>query len=57
MPKSNLEYWVKKIKRNKERDKEVNQRLQIEGWEVIRIWEWNIKKDLQGCVERVLESI
>ena len=44
-PKSNQEYWFPKIKRNKERDKEVYQKLESEGWKVITIWECELKKD------------
>ena len=38
-PKSNIPYWIPKMERNKARDIEVNAKLQMEGWKVIRIWE------------------
>lgn len=38
-PKSNVEFWQTKIARNKTRDAKVMERLQSEGWRVIRIWE------------------
>jgi DNA mismatch endonuclease (patch repair protein) len=38
MPSSKKKYWVEKIKRNKNRDKEVNMHYKKIGWEVIRIW-------------------
>lgn len=44
-PKSNQEYWFPKIKRNRERDKEVYRKLENEGWKVITIWECELKKD------------
>lgn len=43
-PKTNEEYWRKKIERNKERDKEVTEYLRNKGWRVIRIWECQLKK-------------
>jgi len=43
-PSENAEYWKKKIKRNKARDKEINRKLTQKGWKVIRIWECEIKK-------------
>lgn len=43
-PMSNIDYWRKKIKRNKERDKLVTQTLKVKDWRVIRIWECEIKK-------------
>ncbi|MDR0364957.1 MAG: very short patch repair endonuclease [Bacteroidales bacterium] len=43
-PKDNAEYWNKKKERNKKRDQEVSQKLQEKGWNVIRIWECELKK-------------
>jgi len=42
-PKSNAEFWSAKLSRNEERDAEVTQRLEVEGWQVIRIWECELK--------------
>ena len=55
--KSNRDYWVPKIERNMERDREVTAALQNEGWLVLRFWEWQIRKQLDECVETVLQSI
>lgn len=44
--KSNRDYWVPKIERNMERDREVTVALQNEGWLVLRFWEWQIRKHL-----------
>lgn len=55
--KSNRDYWVPKIERNMKRDKEVTAALQGEGWLVIRFWEWQIRKNLDECVEVVLQAI
>lgn len=55
--KSNRDYWVPKIERNMERDREVTETLQNEGWLVLRFWEWQIRKHLDECVETVLQSI
>jgi DNA mismatch endonuclease (patch repair protein) len=43
-PKSNQEYWNKKIKKNKERDKAIKKRIESRGWKVFRIWECQIQK-------------
>lgn len=51
------EYWRKKILRNIERDDENNKALQSLGWTVVRIWESDIKKDLDGCVKEVQEAL
>lgn len=55
--KSNRDYWVPKIERNMERDREVTAALQNEGWLVLRFWEWQIRKHLDECVEAILQSI
>ena len=55
--KSNREYWVPKIEKNLERDKIITQQLQEAGWTVLRFWEWQIKKNLDECVEIVLEAV
>ena len=48
--KSNCEFWYSKIERNIERDKEVNQKLESEGWTVLRFWETDIKKYPEKCI-------
>ena len=44
-PKSNIEYWEKKIIGNVARDKENMAKLADAGWNVIVIWECELKKD------------
>ena len=51
--KSNREFWLKKIARNIERDKEVNEYLTKQGWIVIRFWGSDIKKDVITCADRI----
>lgn len=43
MPKSNVDYWKKKIARNRRRDREVKRQLESDGWLVLRVWEHSIK--------------
>lgn len=57
-PKSNAEYWKQKISRNIERDKLNYAKLSRLGWNVIIIWECQLKKDkrentLLSLVERI----
>jgi DNA mismatch endonuclease, patch repair protein len=54
MPKSNQEYWYKKLNRNKERDKEVNDYYLQKGWHLKRIWEHEIKVDIDQVVNDIL---
>ena len=55
--KSNREYWIPKIERNMARDKEVNEALARDGWTVLRFWEWQIKKQLDNCVDEILAAV
>jgi len=54
---TNHAYWDAKIKKNIERDQEVNRQLHGDGWLVLRFWESEIKKDIDSCVKAVLEAI
>lgn len=56
IPKTNTEFWVKKITRNIERDKEVNQKLENDGWTVLRFWETDIRKNLFECAD-IIENM
>lgn len=47
MPKSNVDYWKKKLYKNKERDEQNQKELKEMGWNVIIIWECQLKKDKQ----------
>ena len=51
---SRKNFWRKKLSRNVERDKEVNDALTQEGWLVLRFWESEIHKNLENCVESVM---
>ena len=44
--KSHQEFWIPKIERNIERDKEVTKALEDDGWTVLRFWGKDIKKNL-----------
>ncbi len=57
IPKTNTEFWVKKITRNIERDKEVNQKLESDGWTVLRFWEADIRKNVSECADSVEEIL
>ena len=43
LPKTNVDYWSDKIKRNKERDKEEIGILKEMGWHCITVWECQLK--------------
>lgn len=59
-PKDNEDYWTLKIARNKERDLKVTQVLVSKNWNVIRIWEcelknlYKIKEIISGLLREVI---
>lgn len=50
-------FWRKKIAGNIKRDKLVNARLKKEGWKVIRIWDYAIRKNPQKCMRMISVGI
>lgn len=54
---TNREYWIPKIERNIERDREVNSVLESQGYTVIRFWGKEIKKDIDKCADIVENAL
>lgn len=51
------DYWDRKIEQNVARDRRVNRELGDSGWSVLRIWDFEIRKDLEGVVTRVVNAL
>jgi DNA mismatch endonuclease (patch repair protein) len=47
------EYWRNKILGNVRRDAENTQKLENDGWVVLRFWESDIKRDVNSCADLV----
>lgn len=47
-------YWLSKIERNIQRDRENRAKLKRLGWKVLRVWEHEIKKDPNKAVEKII---
>ena len=43
LPTSNLDYWKLKIEKNIERDSKINEELEMQGWNVIVVWQCEVK--------------
>ena len=54
IPRTNRDFWVAKIRRNKERDKEEQRKLAAMGWHCITVWECELRPSVR---EETLESI
>lgn len=57
-PKTNTDFWTAKIARNQQRDQEVWRQLEAKGWNVIIVWECQLKKAvLEETISRVEAEI
>ena len=56
-PKSNKEYWLPKIERNVKRDKINAGLLRKQGFKVRKIWEHEVKKDLNKVVNKIIRFL
>lgn len=50
-------FWDAKIARNRARDEAVNAELAAAGWHVVRLWDFEVKRDPAACVCRVQEAL
>jgi len=57
VPKSNREFWISKIERNRERDRKEYNALKEAGWQVIVIWECLLKKSVIEGTMRDVEHL
>jgi DNA mismatch endonuclease (patch repair protein) len=58
IPKSNQEYWVPKLEKNRKRDEENYTVLRNNGWNVLVVWECELKKNIRdGRLEHLYQQI
>jgi DNA mismatch endonuclease, patch repair protein len=57
IPKSNRDFWMDKLSRNRARDRRNERELKAMGWDVVRIWEHSVRKSPILCAESVLWSL
>ncbi|MEZ4709795.1 MAG: very short patch repair endonuclease [Caldilineaceae bacterium] len=56
MPVTNQEYWLAKLNRNKERDKNNQEKLRKLGWDVLILWECQLK-DIPELKQSVIDYL
>jgi DNA mismatch endonuclease, patch repair protein len=54
LPKSNLDYWLPKLKRNVERDRRNEAALAEADWNLIVVWEHD---DLMGAADEIEKAV
>ncbi|SDU31867.1 very short patch repair endonuclease [Desulfobacula phenolica] len=58
LPEKNRIFWEKKINSNKKRDLKVTNSLRKQGWSVIRIWDFELrKKNEKNIIKRIKRMI
>lgn len=50
-------YWQEKIERNIKRDRKNFAKLRRQGWNVLRVWEHQIKNDFQGTINKIINLL
>lgn len=55
-PKTNADFWDHKLKRNQERDAEVDRLLDEQGWKVVRVWEHENAVAAADRIEDIVRS-
>lgn len=50
-------FWRKKIELNRRRDRRNTRKLRRAGWRVVTIWQHQLKRDLDVCVGKVMETL
>jgi DNA mismatch endonuclease (patch repair protein) len=57
LPKTNSRFWEMKLIENRERDARSLMALEALGLQVLVVWECELERDVEQCVERVIEML
>jgi|HubBroStandDraft_2_1064218.scaffolds.fasta_scaffold59245_2 DNA mismatch endonuclease (patch repair protein) len=55
LPTSNVEYWTRKIERNRKRDRRVRDALRTLGWRTAVVWECRLLRNPDAVLRRLLK--
>ena len=50
------DFWKVKIEKNRTRDRRNFQKLRRRGWKVIRIWQHQLERDSESCIQKVISA-
>ncbi len=56
-PVGNAPLWQEKLRRNRARDRLVNERLENDGWTVFRVWECEVNQRLERVTARIRQLV
>ncbi len=57
IPKTNRDFWVRKIRDNRKRDQEVATFLRRGGWKSLRFWEHEVRGDPDRCLKGIASAL
>lgn len=57
IPKSNIDFWANKLNKNVERDTSKKDMLEDLGWNVIIIWECDLKNHQQSVLDHIKQQL
>jgi len=57
MPKTNNDFWRKKLNRNCDRDKEITRYYIENNWNILRLWEHSFKSDFNKTINIIISFI
>ena len=56
-PRTNEAFWSAKLESNVRRDREVNRLLAEQGWEVLRVWQHELRGEIEPVVGRIVDAL
>ena len=56
-PKTNVEFWNKKFEANVKKDISSRESLEAAGWNVVVLWECELKKDFDSAMNSLKQSV
>ena len=56
-PKSNIEYWDKKIEKNKQRDNKINKYYKENDWVLLRFWEHSVENNFDSVISEITKAL
>lgn len=57
VPRTRSGFWAAKIRRNRQRDRQIDAALRAAGITPVRVWEHQLTADTAACIEAIFHSL
>ena len=57
IPKTNTDFWLRKLTANVNRDKAVNEKLAADGWQIKTLWECEVENRKNQALSRLADYL